>query len=225
MVSVAMYPPDSDELHILAGFTAFKNTKAEAEAALRPLHESRPTDSIVVDMFCEPTSLAEHYVRQAAANPDGHRYCSENAYIENDADVPAVLESAFTTLPSKKSFALYFAMNPTSRRPLPDMALSMHSDHYFALYTLWEDEKDDERCTSWVHDNMRSIERKAVGSYLGDSDFQHRRTKFWSDENGKKLMEIRKKWDPLGRICGYLDVGDKSGVDGLKNVFEWKTDA
>ncbi|KAF7521463.1 hypothetical protein G7054_g12451 [Neopestalotiopsis clavispora] len=225
MVSVAMYPPDSDELHILAGFTAFKNTKAEAEAALRPLHETRPTDSIVVDMFCEPTSLAEHYIRQAAANPDGHRYCSENAYIENDADVPAVLESAFTTLPSKKSFALYFAMNPTSRRPLPDMALSMHSDHYFALYTLWEDEKDDERCTSWVHDNMRSIERKAVGSYLGDSDFQHRRTKFWSDENGKKLMEIRKKWDPLGRICGYLDVGDKSGVDGLKNVFEWKTDA
>ncbi|KAK6207098.1 hypothetical protein LQW54_007527 [Pestalotiopsis sp. IQ-011] len=222
IVSVATHPPDSDEIHIVAGITAFKKDQAEAEAALRPLHESRPSNAILVDQFCQPTNLAEHYKRQAAANPDKHRYCSENAYVENDADVPAVLESAFTTLPSRKSFALYFAMNPTSRRPLPDMALSMHSDHYFALYTLWEDEKDDERCTSWVHDNMRSIEQKAVGSYLGDADFQHRRTKYWSDENGKKLMEIRRKWDPLGRICGYLDLGDKSGVEGLKNVFEWK---
>ncbi|KAK9779963.1 putative FAD-binding PCMH-type domain-containing protein [Seiridium cardinale] len=225
IVCVGLHPPDSDETHLVAGFTAFKKSQAEAEAALRPIHESRPSESLLVDTFCEATALEDHYYRQAAANPEGHRYCSENAYIENDADVPAVLESAFTTLPSRKSFALYFAMNPTSRRPLPDMALSMHSDHYFALYTLWEDAKDDERCTSWVHDNMRSIERFGVGSYLGDSDFQHRRTKFWSDENGKKLMDIRRKWDPLGRICGYLDVGDKSGVEGLKNVFEWKADA
>ena len=46
----------------------------------------------MVDQFCQPTNLAEHYKRQAAANPDKHRYCSENAYVENDADVPAVLD-------------------------------------------------------------------------------------------------------------------------------------
>ncbi|KAH6647970.1 FAD binding domain protein [Truncatella angustata] len=224
IVCVALHPPESGDINIVAGFTAFKKDQAEAEAALRPIHESRPSESLLAETFCEPTSLEKHYVRQAAANPEGHRYCSENAYIENDADVPAVLESAFTTLPSRKSFALYFAMNPTSRRPLPDMAMSMHSDHYFALYTLWEDAKDDDRCTGWVHSNMRSIERHGVGSYLGDSDFQHRRTKFWADENGKKLMDIRKKWDPLGRICGYLDLGDKSGVNGLENVFEWTRD-
>lgn len=162
------------------------------------------------------------YGKQAAANPENHRYCSENAYIANEADVPAVLEEAFTTLPNKKSFSLYFAMNPTSRRPLPDMALSMQSDHYFALYTVWEDAESDESCTGWVHDIMRKVERSSVGSYLGDADFQERRTKFWDDESGKKLMELRRKWDPTGRICGFLDAGDKSGVEGLRNEFEWK---
>ena len=167
------------------------------------------------------SNLESQYTSQAEANPSHHRYCCDNAYIANDADVPAVLEAAFTTLPSQKSFALYFAMNPTSRRALPDMALSMQSDHYFALYTIWQDEKYDERCTNWVYDTMREVERHSIGSYLGDADFQYRRTKYWSEENGKKLMQIRKKWDPKGRICGYLDAGDKSGTNGLKNEFEW----
>jgi hypothetical protein len=221
IVSVGLYLPGEDESSILASFTSFKPTREEADAALQSIHKSRPGNA-KNEVYCSPTSLSGQYVNQGAANPEDHRYCSENAYIENDADVAAVLEPAFTTLPTKKAFALYFSMNPTSRRPLPDMALSMHSDHYFALYTVWEDAADDDRCTGWVHDIMRKVERHSIGSYLGDADFQHRRTRFWSEENGKKLMELRRKWDPQGRICGYLDVGDKSGVDGLKNELEWK---
>lgn len=180
-----------------------------------------------MEVFCGPTSLAKEYGTQACANPEGHRYCAENAYVSNDEDVPSVLERGFTTLPSRKSFAIYFAMNPTSRRAPPaadgpaGMALSMQSDHYFALYTVWEDEGDDERCTRWVRDVMAEVERHADGSYLGDADFQCRRTRFWSEDAGNRLMEIRRRWDPKGRICGYLDEGDRSGVDGLKNEFEW----
>lgn len=196
-------------------------TEDEAEVALKPIHVSRPSDA-TAEAFCVPSSLESQYNNQAAANPSNHRYCCENSYVANDADVPSVLEAAFTTLPSQKAFALYFAMNPTSRRTLPDMALSLQSDHYFALYTVWEDVEDDASCTSWVHDTMRGVERHGVGSYLGDADFQHRRTRYWADENGERLMRIRKKWDPEGRICGYLDVGDKSGVEGLKNEFEWR---
>lgn len=220
IVCVSRCNPDTGEIEIVAGFTVFKATQEEAEAALTPINQSRPKDP-AVEVFCLQNSLEWQYKNQAAANPENHRYCCENSYVANDADVPAVLEAAFTTLPSKKAFALYFAMNPTSRRPLPDMALSMQSDHYFALYTVWEDAADDQPCTTWVHDVMRDVERHSVGSYLGDADFQHRRTKYWSDESGKKLMEIRKKWDPQGRICGYLDAGDKSGVEGLKNEYEW----
>ncbi|KAH9907509.1 FAD-binding domain-containing protein [Xylariomycetidae sp. FL2044] len=220
IVCVSRRVPDGEGIQIIAGFTSFQPSQQQAEKALRPVHEGRP-EGAEVALFCDPTSLANEYREQVRAQPPGYRYCSENAYVADDADVPAVLEPAFTTLPAPMAFALYFAMAPTSRRPLPDMALSMQSDHYFALYTVWDDAADDARCTAWVHDIMRRVERQSVGSYLGDADFRHRRTRFWSEEKGGKLMAIRRKWDPEGRICGYLDAEDTSGVEGLKNEFEW----
>jgi hypothetical protein len=113
-------------------------------------------------------------------------------------------------------------MNPCSQRKLPDMALSMQSDHYFALYTVWQEEKDDPRCLEWVRNVMTRVEKHSVGAYLGDSDFQTRKTKYWANKNAMRLMEIRRKWDPEGRICGYLDQGDKSGTKGLDNAYQWK---
>ncbi|KAI0009219.1 FAD-binding domain-containing protein [Xylariaceae sp. FL0662B] len=223
IVCVSRRSADGDGIQIIAGFTTFKANKQDAEEALRPVHNSRPKNAIL-ELFCDPTSLDREYIGQEQAQPVGLRYCSENAYIVNDEDVPTVLEAAFTTLPTKKTFALYFAMNPTSRRPLPDMALSMHSDHYFALYTIWQNETEDDRCTSWVHNIMQEVERHSVGSYLGDADFQHRTTMFWSKDHGERLAEVRRRWDPKGRICGYLDSSDNSGIDGLKNEFEWPVD-
>lgn len=231
MVCLGQYIPDHEAPVVMANFLTFKNSQAEGEAALKELHDrpGRPAAPIF-ESFAHPTSLPDQYAPQEAANPPGHRYCSENAYVGNDEDVPAVLEKAFTTLPSRQSFALYFSMNPTSRRghytagvgDVGSMALSMQSDHYFALYTIWPDQKDDETMVGWVQDVMKGVERHADGSYLGDADFQLRRTKFWRDENAARLMEIRRKWDPKGRICGYLDKEDGSGIEGLKNEFEWK---
>ncbi|GAM35790.1 hypothetical protein TCE0_017r04386 [Talaromyces pinophilus] len=216
IVLVSKYAEDSDELCILVLFVTMKNSPKEAENALITAQETRPKGCID-EWFCQIDSLENQYIAQGKANPDHHRYCCDNAYIDNSANVPAVLEDAFLTLPHRKAFAIWYAMNPCSRRKLPDMALSMQSDHYFALYTVWEDEVDDERCQKWVHDIMKKVESHSVGAYLGDSDFQVRQTRYWADENAKRLMNIRRKWDPQGRICGYLDAGDVSGVDGLSN--------
>ncbi|TGJ88186.1 hypothetical protein E0Z10_g597 [Xylaria hypoxylon] len=226
IVCLAKRTSDGNDIEIVAGFLSFKPSKEEAEKAMRRVHDSRPAGA-KVEIFCEPTDFACQYAGQREEQPTGHRFCSENAYIDNDADdVPGVLEKAFTSLPTQKSFALYFSMNPTSRRPLPDMAHSMQSDHYFALYTIWDDATDDAQCTGWVHDIMKDVQRHSAGSYMGDADFQHRTTRFWSRENGERLRDVRRKWDPEGRICGYLDADDSSGVQGLKNEFEWvdKTD-
>lgn len=212
-----------DEPCILANIVTFQNSSEAASAALEVFNSSRPPGAIL-EVMNAPTSIAEQYQEQADANPKKHRYCAENAYIDNSADVTAVLEKAFSTLPHRKSFALWFSMAPTSRRKLPDMALSMHSDHYFALYTVWEHESDDERCRTWVKDIMTDVAPQSVGAYLGDSDFQQRKTKFWTDENAAKLMQLRRKYDPRGTVCGYLDIGDSSGVDGLDNE-NWMGDS
>ncbi|KAJ9669706.1 hypothetical protein H2201_000090 [Coniosporium apollinis] len=221
IVAVGGYPPGSPDICITVLLVTFKNSEEEARKALQEAEDSHPPGT-VNRWFCKPTSLKQEYEDQAAANPSGHRYCADNAYLSNDADVAETLEAAFTTLPHRKSFTLWYAMAPVSRRKLPDMALSMQTDHYFALYTIWEDEQDDERCQNWVRDIMKDVETRSEGAYLGDSDFQTRRTRFWGEEEGKKLMRLRREWDPLARICGYLDVGDKSGLNGLKNVHEWQ---
>ncbi|KAK1520400.1 uncharacterized protein CCOS01_10519 [Colletotrichum costaricense] len=238
IVLLALTPPGQTTPQIMANFLSFS---ANPEALI-PLHSSHPSRPLAT-VFATPTSLPQQYVDQDASNPPAHRYISENAYVSNDANVPKVLKKAFTELPTPQSFALYFSMNPCSRRTqqtagetppssangtgngaaktMPDMALSMQSDHYFALYTVYPDAEDDERCQGWVSDIMAGVERHAAGSYLGDADFRYRRTKFWGDEQGKRLMDVRKVWDPKGRIAGYLDTEDESGVEGLKNEFEW----
>ncbi|TEA21066.1 6-hydroxy-D-nicotine oxidase [Colletotrichum sidae] len=240
IVLLTLTPPGASSPQVMANFLSF----APNPEALIPLHSTHPPRPLAA-VFANPTSLPQQYVDQDAANPPSHRYISENAYVSNSADVPSVLKRAFTTLPTPQSFALYFSMNPCSRRPqpapghsqvnggggdnnreedlkpMPDMALSMQSDHYFALYTVYPDAEDDDRCQGWVSDVMADVERHSVGSYLGDADFRHRKTRFWGEEQGKKLMKIRREWDPKGRICGYLDTDDKSGTEGLENEFEW----
>ncbi|KAF4625090.1 hypothetical protein G7Y89_g13076 [Cudoniella acicularis] len=224
-VAVAMFPPGSTEMAITSHFVTFQQTEEAAIASLSHIDNSRPPGAIkpIIEVPCVPTSLRKEYEDQAAANPHKHRYRCDNAYIENNANVTEVLREAFTTLPhGTKAFTLWFSMAPASRREMPDMALSMQSDHYFAIYCVWEDEKDDERCNAWVSTVMAKVERHSVGAYLGDSDFQVRRTRFWGEKQGKRLMELRRKWDPEGRICGYLDEGDRSGTAGLENIHEWQ---
>ncbi|RDL31069.1 Uncharacterized protein BP5553_09858 [Venustampulla echinocandica] len=216
IVAVGLTPKGMNEICIMAHIVTFQESESAAREALRPLDESRPVGALV-ELVSQPTSIADQYVDQAHANPENHRYCADNAYIKNDADVTGVLEKAFTSLPHRKSFALWFSMVPTSRRPMPDMACSMQSDHYFALYTVWEDAEDDVRCQGWVKNIMREVAPMSEGAYLGDSDFQVRRTKFWSDAAAAKLMSLRRKWDPKGTVSGYLDEGDASGTEGLDN--------
>ncbi|KAE8390191.1 FAD binding domain protein [Aspergillus alliaceus] len=198
------YPEDQEEVCVSIHFVSMKATAEEAEVALRPIHthKSRPSGSLS-EWYCREDSLGNLYVKQAKANPKGHRYHTDNAYIHNDADVVSVLEEAFLELPRGKSFAFWTAMNPWSRRELPDMALSMRSDHYFAIYTVWDDAKDDETCQSWVRKVMKDIDNHSVGTYLGDSDLQKENARYWASDNTRRLIEICEEWDPKGIMCRY----------------------
>ncbi|KAF4960823.1 hypothetical protein FGADI_656 [Fusarium gaditjirri] len=70
------------------------------------------------------------------------------------------------------------------------MELSMQTDHYFAAYTVWEDEQDNKRCQAWTLEVMRGIAPHYQGAYMGDFEFQVRQSKFWTDDKAKRLMEI-----------------------------------
>ncbi|KAJ4258817.1 hypothetical protein NW762_007904 [Fusarium torreyae] len=225
IVAVGKHMPGREGEHTMVLFVTFKNSEEEARAALQPAQDSAPPGHVIT-WFCKPTSLAEQYDDQHSANPEGHRYAVDNCYVRNDADVVSLLKESFTSLPTKKSFTLWYSMAPGSRRSvenntMDDMALSMQTDHYFAAYVVWEDQVDDPTCQSWLSHIFREIEQESEGAYLGDADFQKRLTRFWAHDQGKRLMDIRRKWDPQGVVAGYLNQGDQNGVNGLENVNRW----
>lgn len=205
---VAHHHEELDDTCLSIYFNCMKTSFEEARAALRPIHEGRPSGTLA-EWECQEDSLAELYMKQAKANQKGRRYHTDSAYVHNDANVVDVLEEAFLTHPSRNTFAFWSAMYPWSRRELPDMALSMRSDNYFALYTSWEDERDDDRCQSWLRQVMKKVKSHSVGSYLGDSDLQKPNAPFWGNENARRLMRVCQEWDPNGRMCRYqIDSAD-----------------
>lgn len=174
---------------------------------LQLAESSRPEGALSVS-FCKSTTIQQEYANKAKAYPTGHRYKVDNVFLRNDADIASLLEPCFATLPTKQSLSLWTSMRPRSERPLTNMALSMQSDHYLAVYAIWENEADDARCGAWLSQVMEELEPHAVGSYLGEYDFEARPSKCWGMEEQRKLVEIKRKWDPENQICGCLGLED-----------------
>ncbi|KLJ12374.1 hypothetical protein EMPG_09539 [Blastomyces silverae] len=206
-IAIASYPPGEEEPCLTIALFGFGDDKHTVEQALQKAEDSRPPGALTYSV-CTETSLSELLESKANAYPHGHRYYVDNAYLKNDADVVSVLEQAFTTLPTKTSQVFWTGMKPCSRRQLPDMALSLQSDHFFALYGIWSHESEDSTCKDWAGVVMKGIEPHSVGAYVGEFDFQERRSEVWGIEQTKRLAEIQRRWDADARICGCL------GLDG-----------
>jgi FAD/FMN-containing dehydrogenase len=161
----------------------------------------------------EPVTIGELRAEQLRANPEGHRYVVDNAYLAGPADalIPA-LAPAFSQLPTAKSFSLWFDLAHLAARPLPDMALSVQSDIYFATYVVGESPAQDARSRAWVDDTMRRLAPYSAGCYLGDSDFTVRTDRFMSDAAWERYRQVRAARDP-GRLFAGYDCADESALN------------
>ncbi|PKY08449.1 FAD-binding domain-containing protein [Aspergillus campestris IBT 28561] len=191
--------------------TTFEGTPGGAAKLLTRLHASRPRGTLV-EWCCQPETLDSLYESQARSNPQGHRYATDNGLMGNEVDVVSILAEPFLSLPHPKSLAFWTSMQPWSRRRLPDMALSLQADHYFAIYTVWEDEADDDRCRAWLKQAMRPVEGACIGAYLGDSEFANRMSHYWDPKSTVHLRQVRQAWDPEGRIAGGFPNGTDRSV-------------
>lgn len=200
-----------DEPCITVVLLAIGNEEETVNKVLQRAEDSHPAGT-VNHWFCQDTNLHQEFESKAKAYPENHCYCVDNALLKNDADVAAVLEPAYANLPTRKSLALWTSLIPCSRRELPDMAMSLQSDHYFALFGIWEPGSEDSHCQSWVSNIMTEVGRHSVGSYVGEFDFEARSVKIWGDTEREKIVAVRRKWDPEGRICGCLGLEDIDDV-------------
>jgi FAD/FMN-containing dehydrogenase len=216
IVAVSSTPPGGTE-HVLAvTAVAFVDDDEQARTALAPFEQCPYLDRAIERRHAAPTPLSEHREQQRRDNPEGHRWRTDNAWIQGPPSqvVPAI-RPAFTELPNAASFTIWFSMAPL--RPLPDMAFSLQTEIYLASYVLWPDEADDEALLRWVEERMARLEPVTAGQYLGDSDLSVRQLKFMADDNWERLQQIRRQRDPEGVFVGYLAAGG-----GATNANHWE---
>jgi FAD/FMN-containing dehydrogenase len=198
---------------------SFADTEEEAHAALAPLESCPAMAQAMVRDIKLPTTLQKEYEEQRRQNPRGNRYAADNLWLSGSAqEVVPLLKPCFESLPTTRTFALWYSMAPLL--PLSDMALSLQAEIYFAVYTVWTDPADDARCRRWLCDQMQRMERRSDGFYLGDSDLPTRSGKFTADGSFQKLQHLRKKYDPAGRFCSY-----QPHAEHALNTNPWETKA
>lgn len=209
-VVVTKWDQDTSKIIVVAHMVVLKDSADGCLEQLEKFHTTRVSGAHV-EVYGEVTSLAKEYDDQVAANPERHRWRTDNVYLKSGVDVGKILEPCFTTIPNSKTFCLYFSMDPLTK--LEDMALSMQTEHYIAVYSTTDEEREDDMISTWLSRNFVHLEKHSDGAYLGDLDFQNRITPFWTREAHQKLNTLRRRFDPNRRFCGYL----KHPVEEAKN--------
>jgi len=185
--------------------------------SLRALDGCPVADKALVAAVGQPTTIGQLRAEQLRANPEGHRYVADNAYLTGEADelIPALVP-AFTALPTAKSFSLWFDLAHLPARPLPEGALSVQTDLYFATYVVCESPSQDALCRDWVTATMGRLEPLSAGCYLGDSDLTVRPDRFMSDSAWDRYLRIRDVRDPDRLFVGY-QCADESVLNAVNS--------
>ncbi|KAJ5703841.1 hypothetical protein N7493_010979 [Penicillium malachiteum] len=202
VLAIGSYSADLKEPCVTVSVLAYGDNDDDARDVLQRIDASHP-DGSLLQWKCEKTNMQQQLEKSGQSFPNNHRYYVDNLWLDDDMDL-SLLGRAFNSLPTKKSLLLCQSMFPCSQRNLPNMALSVQSNRWLAMYAIWEEEADDSRCQATVHEVMAELQQHSKGSYLGELDFRARRGHYWGDDQYERLVSVRRKWDPLNRICGCV---------------------
>ncbi|MBW8794496.1 MAG: FAD-binding oxidoreductase [Streptomyces sp.] len=206
IVALTQTPPDLDGPVLLVTGVSMTDSPAEAAEALAPLHANPYADRALFRIEAQLTTITEQLTGQRTANPEGHRYLVDNAWLTGSAeDVVPAIRKAFTEHPTRQTFTIWLSMAPLRR--LPDMAFSLQSEIYCASYVVYDDPGRDAELRGWLDGAMAAMQPVTAGQYLGDSDFTVRQLRFMGDEQWRRLNAIRAVRDPEGVFAGHLSAG------------------
>nr|ADO29935.1 hypothetical protein PP121 [Penicillium paxilli] len=172
---------------------------------LQPIHDSRPP-SAIVEQPSVTTTVQQEFNAGHAMMPPGSRYFTESVFLTDETDLVEACRTLFTILPAQSPGSLAYWEPMKHRNDLPDMAMSIHGDHYVSLMAIYADPKQDEAKQSWVLNCFREMDAKGwlVGTYVGDAhpiEWPHR---YWKESAQARIQEIGAKWDPHSRITGTI---------------------
>jgi hypothetical protein len=106
--------------------------------------------------------------------PKGHRYVADSMFTSASADeLLSGIRKIIETMPPHPSHFILTGWKPSADRA--DMAYGLEDEIYLALYTVWQDPADDERCRDWGASNMAAMSRLSTGIALADENLGRRR--------------------------------------------------
>jgi FAD/FMN-containing dehydrogenase len=197
---------EHDGVVVIVDGLSFADTPREGARALSVLESCPVLDRAIATLVAAPEQLEALKADQERANPENHFYVVDNAYLAGERDeVVTRLSPAFMSLPAPKAFTIWFDMGRAPQRGLPDMALSLQTDLYFAAYLVGENAEQVQDCLTWIEARADELEPIKRGIYLGDSDLERRPAPFLSQDALARLGEVRSTYDPAGLFCDYLE--------------------
>ncbi len=200
---------------VVVGLT-LSDTMKDAAAALEPFSTCPVLDQAIGRLDCVPTDFAKRYEFADLANPQGHRWAVDCAWLDGSPkEIVPAMRSAFAAPPNRKSFSMFFSMAPL--RTLPDMALSLQTEVYVATFVVYEDASDDAKMADWLQGRMQEMQPYTAGQFLGDADMGARQVKFLGDAQWERLGKIRAARDPDGLFLDYL-----AKTSAPMNTNEWQ---
>jgi FAD/FMN-containing dehydrogenase len=181
----------------------FADSWSEARAAVAFMRDNplRPKASLRLPFL--PTGLRFLYRGVMQHYPANHRYAVDNMWTGAGIDqlLPG-LQRIADTLPAAPSHMLW--MNWTPPRARPDMAYSVEDNTYIALYSVWQQAKNDAAFASWPVERMREMQALASGCQLADENLGERPARFVTAEHLARLDQIRAARDPQQRFYPWM---------------------
>jgi hypothetical protein len=108
------------------------------------------------------------------------------------------------TLPPAPSHMEWMNWGYVNAPQRPSMAYSLEDDFYYAIYAAWDDAAEDAKYRNWVTERMRALEPFASGMQLADENLLNRPARFMTDENLRRLDQLRAKYDPDALFVSWL---------------------
>lgn len=197
-------PLEGESKVVTVTAVAFAGSPAEAQALLAPMSEAKTLARPLASEEMTPMTI------NSLLNLVDRTY----------PPCRAAVDTFWFDLPMKEvqeRFVDHFAAAPSPMtnvlcevkpKPItiPDGAYSMRRRTYLSPYSFWLDPEDDEQNIAWMEKTQQILAPLAVGHYVNEADLAaspERSERSYSEENWRRINEIRAKYDPDGRFHTY----------------------
>lgn len=192
-----------DRPAIVLASPVFADTEAEARQAFGVLQRCPTLDKALVAVPYAPVDMPTWFQAVMSNYLADHRYTADNMWTSASAEelMPGI-RTILATMPPHPAHFLWLAWGPSPQRQ--DMAYSLESEVYLALYAGWKNAADDAEYRDWPRANMAAMAPLASGIQLADENLGNRPAKFAAEENMDKLDAVRAEYDPDGRFYPWM---------------------